>query len=56
MHRFIARFLITSLTPRSLVRLGELLIAAGNAATERQSRIEKAILAVRDGVNALTEK
>lgn len=56
MLRLVARYLISSFSPRSLVALGKLLIEAGEAALARQQRIEGALSAVRSAVGTLTEK
>jgi len=52
MLQILARILVSNLTPRSLVRLGGLLIEAGQAAEARYQRIEAAVTAVA----TLTEK
>ena len=56
MERFIANFLVHSLTPRSLIRLGELLIEAGKAAEARLKVVETALQSVRESVSTLTAK
>ena len=56
MLRLVAHFFVSSLTPRSAIRLGELLIEFGQAAEARLARVEKAIQALRASITTLTEK
>lgn len=56
MLRLVARFFITTMTPRSLIRLGELLVEAGKAAEARLVVVEKALQSVRAATQTLTEK
>jgi len=56
MLRFVASFLVRSLTPASAIRLGELLIELGQTAQARLARVDTAVKALRNAVASLTEK
>lgn len=56
MLRLVARVLIDTLTPRSCVSLGELLITAGRAAEAKYAAVAEAHQAVKAAIAKLTEK
>jgi hypothetical protein len=53
--RFIARFVVSNLSPRSAIRLGELLIEFGKVAEERLARVEKAVQSIRSATAELVK-